>query len=448
MSSNSTPTSPGQTGAFSLVIPPTTYCAGSDVEGEVVLDFPKAQHEHIDEVIVELRGTMKVSALHPGQRIASTERRDLVSLKQSLWKRGSAYPPPDSHVLRLPFRFRLPSGPEILPSVSWDEWRDHVTISYCAEAIALRPTTFFANDKRIRKSLAVVSRGDPTLCASIRSLTAAKLGGGPTWKTVHKEKQMRRGIWGEYSTARVELLVPNKHGILPHCVDIPVLMKVKTTTARLSRAKADKHPEGKPIFPAVEIDSNNPIHVNLRQKFTVRAGGDTKDSTTEIVLAYIKPRDLPPSSYHKQWEDDTGPGDKEEMGKWVQQWTLQPTIKLHRFPPTFSCDFVDCAYTIWVEVQFPGAGNDIKVKMPITLDSGIEQAVPQKTGPRAARQLQTATALNDAPLGGGTDVPRDEEPPSLPPTYFDAVYRDVGVLDESIGARDVIIPPLASPTNS
>ena len=139
------------------------------------------------------------SVSHTAQRYPSIERRELIFLKKSLWTRGSAYPPPDSHVLRLPFRFHLPADPKILPSVFWD----YVVITYHVEAVALRPQTFFANDKRIRKRLAVVSRGDPALCASIRSL--GEVQGGPTWKTVHKEKQVRRGIWGEHSTARVEV---------------------------------------------------------------------------------------------------------------------------------------------------------------------------------------------------------------------------------------------------
>ncbi|KAM5542524.1 hypothetical protein V8D89_003983 [Ganoderma adspersum] len=441
---------PRVTGPFSLVIPPTTYCAGSDVEGEVLLEFPKVQDEQIEEVVVALRGLLEVSVLHTAQRTTSTNSRELIHLMQSIWKRGSAYPPPDSHILRIPFRFHLPSDPKILPSVSWHEWRDSVSISYYVEVTALRPTTLFANDKRIRGRLAVVSRGDPALCASIRSLRRQlDSEGGLMWKTVHNEKKVRRGLWGEYATARVELLVPSEHGVLPHCVDVPVLIQIRTATARLSRAKADKHAEGKPIFPAVALDASNPLPVTLQQHFTVRAGGggggDAKRCTNEVVLVHIKPRGLLPSShYHRHWEADTNASDGEEMGRWVQHWTLQPMVKFHRFPPTFSCDFVDCAYVMSVQVPFPGAGNDVKVSMPITLDSGIDRAVPQKSGGAAQlEQQQTETAATDAsePSGGGTEVPvlRDEEPQSVLPTYFDAVYGDAGVIGEGDGGRDAFV---------
>ena len=49
---------------FSLVIPPTIYCPGSDVEGEVLLKFPQMHDEQIEEVVVEFGGRMKVSVSH------------------------------------------------------------------------------------------------------------------------------------------------------------------------------------------------------------------------------------------------------------------------------------------------------------------------------------------------------------------------------------------------
>ncbi|KAM5542523.1 hypothetical protein V8D89_003982 [Ganoderma adspersum] len=406
---------------FSLVIPPTTYCPGSDVEGEVLLKFPQMQDEQMDEVVVEFEGRVKVIT-------ENTTEQELVSVKQSLWKRGSAYPPPGSHILRVPFRFHLPSDPKIVPSVFWNEWHHFVSIVYYVEVSALRSKTFFADDKKIRERLVVVSRGDPILCAHIRSLN--ELDGGPTWKAAHTEQPMRRGLWGEYSTARVEVLVPNAHGILPHCVDIPVHITIKTTTARISRASADRHLAGKPIFPTIAFDSNTgPISINMRQNFTVRVPGDTSTLANKSVLAHIKEEDLLPSSYYKHWEPDTRFGDRQEMGRWVQHWTVQPTVQLHRFPPTFSSELVDCAYVMSVQVPFPGMGNDVRVTIPITLDSGIDQATPRRAG-RAAGQLQGAATSSgagaDASSDGWDGVPPEE--PLPPPTYLDAVgYHNGGM---------------------
>ena len=148
------------------------------------------------------------------------------------------------------------------------------------------------------------------------------------------------------SVSILQLLVPSAHGILPHCVDIPVLIQIRTATARLSRAKADKHPTDKPIFPAVALDasSSDPLAVKLQQRFDIRAGGGAKRCTHEVVLVHIKPRELLPSSHcHRHWEADTTASDGEEMGRWVQHWTFQPMVRFNRFPPTFECDFVDCA---------------------------------------------------------------------------------------------------------
>ena len=83
----------------------------------------------------------------------------------------------------------------------------------------------------------------------------------------------------------------------------------------------------------------------MHQSFTFRVRGETSTLTNKSVLAHVKEKDMLPSSYYKHWEPeaDTQPGDRQEKGRWVQHWTLQPTIKLHRFPPTFSSELVDCA---------------------------------------------------------------------------------------------------------
>ena len=147
----------------------------------------------------------------------------------------------------------------------------------------------------------------------------------------------------------------NEHGILPHCVPIPVRIEVKTATARLARAKADKHPAGKPIFPALALaldssnHTNNCISISAHQTFTVRARGSIDVSTNEFVVAHVMEGDLLLSSYYRHWQadTDTDPDDnlnvKEETGRWVQHWTLQPTVPLDCFPPTFSSELVDCA---------------------------------------------------------------------------------------------------------
>ena len=75
-------------------------------------------------------------------------------------------------------------------------------------------------------------------------------------------------------------------------------------------------------------------------------------------------------------------------------------------------------YVMSVEVPFPGMGNDVKVSMPITLDSGIDRAVAQKGGGAAPQaRMERAAARPSESLGGGGDVavPRVEEPPSALP---------------------------------
>ena len=71
-----------------------------------------------------------------------------------------------------------------------------------------------------------------------------------------------------------------------------------------------------------------------------------------------------------------------------------------------------------MEVPFPGVGNSIHVSMPVTLDSGIDEAMRIKSG-RVVHQRQATTTTtstdNDASSGGRTEVAQDVGPPNLPP---------------------------------
>ena len=46
------------TQALTLSVPSTLYCAGSDVEGEVLLDFRQVQQENIQHVHIKLKGSV------------------------------------------------------------------------------------------------------------------------------------------------------------------------------------------------------------------------------------------------------------------------------------------------------------------------------------------------------------------------------------------------------
>ncbi|KAI1789244.1 hypothetical protein LXA43DRAFT_893215, partial [Ganoderma leucocontextum] len=269
--------------ALTVVVPPTIHCGGSFIEGEGLLNFRQLQEENFDEVCVELSGDIHTCVLSCRGISTSTKRSTgyVSSQIYMQWSRGTANHQPDTDVLRLPFRFPLPDGS---PSFHFHAWEINGSVLHAINTTGVRRGNFKVN-KKVHSPIMVLPKdeagGDPSLRASIRALGEPE--GGPTWKTAHKETHMRRGLRGEhrfFSSSKHLLLVPNEHGILPHWVDIPVLIKVKTTTGRLARRKADKHPEGKPVFPAVEIETYS-IDITLRRTDVIRVGEGANESVKD-----------------------------------------------------------------------------------------------------------------------------------------------------------------------
>ncbi|EJF62125.1 hypothetical protein DICSQDRAFT_169156 [Dichomitus squalens LYAD-421 SS1] len=421
--------SPSPVGAFTVEIPPTLYCAGSFIEGHVILNFIQLQHENIERVIVKFRGMTWVTVGRGyGEQAVVRERREIISLKRELWYRGSASPLPGEYKLRLPFRFHIPAEPYILPSMYFDELKDHVRVLYSVIVTGVRPWTPHLN-RIIRRPLAVVSKGNPKLMNKLlnvsRPVTPSDGSSSSTkWRRAFKERQVRRGLFGEHSAARVELYVPFTSGTLPLFTEIPVVIKVKTTTACMSRSKADKHAPERPIFPALELEYY-PVHLRLRRRLVLRAEADTKECLSDIWSTALRKDALKPVTTEKEWVTEMCPekGVREDSGRWVQRWKLQTRVRLD-VPPTFSSELVDCTYALWLKVPFPGMGNDVTLEMPITLDSAIDQAIPWAMPHRRSSTFLRATS--PATLIGPQS---NEDVLGLPPAYWDVNSYDWGVID-------------------
>ena len=82
------------------------------------------------------------------------ETRPLVNEEQSLWTKGSAYPPAESDVLRIPFQFRLPEN--LPPSFHYDGIGKRASVLYSVKATGARPG-LLKFDKQIAKPIAIVS---------------------------------------------------------------------------------------------------------------------------------------------------------------------------------------------------------------------------------------------------------------------------------------------------
>ncbi|TBU44361.1 hypothetical protein BD309DRAFT_40826 [Dichomitus squalens] len=393
------------TQAISLVIPSTIYSSGSQVEGEVSVDFRQSTQDKIQEVHVKLRGFAQTMITR--DKTTLREVHPLVFSNLSLWSHGGEYPAPGSDILRLPFRFRLPDM--LPPSFQYSGFQKSASVLYSVTVVGVRSGTFQMN-RRIRVPLVVLPR-------DVHGMQVRQAIPSSGFRTVYVEEKIRRGLWGDYATARVEFSLPDIQE-LPLFCDIPYQVKIITTTAPLTAAKAAAQPEDKPIFPS---PPSNPTDNNLKlcgrillraRQFTAMADSDityilgegTNASKTKVTV----------ETYERVWtplrtrEEKKEAGGPEERGVWVQKIKFSAKMRL-TVPPSF------VSRLIHSEVPFPGLGNNLKLRVPMSITSGID-----------------APMSLDQPGATHTDGDTPPPPPllDLPPSYWDVNDRDWGNLDE------------------
>ena len=126
------------------------------------------------------------------------EVQPLIHSNLSVWSHGSEYPAPGSDLLRLPFCFRLPDT--LPPSFQYQGFQKSASVLYSVTAVGVRPGTFQMN-RRIRTPLVILPM-DQLGMQVRRTLPSA------SFRMVYAEEKMRRGLWGDYATARVEVRLP------------------------------------------------------------------------------------------------------------------------------------------------------------------------------------------------------------------------------------------------
>jgi len=184
--------------SISLTVANQIRVAGSNLSGEVELNFPLIQEEQLEEVHVKLRGSVYTLIGQIRTDLTETEEIFLVREETSVWTRGSAYPPPDSHVLRIPFSFTLPHHTP--PSCDYSAIDGRAVVRYIIEAVGVRPGALRMN-KRVFRSIAVLP-ADP---AGARIRSALRLGWTGGWASVTKEKQIRASLFGGHAIVKLEV---------------------------------------------------------------------------------------------------------------------------------------------------------------------------------------------------------------------------------------------------
>ncbi|OBZ65614.1 hypothetical protein A0H81_14404 [Grifola frondosa] len=363
--------------AITLEIAPALFVAGDPVEGEVVLDFPLVQEEEIEEIVVKLRGSIRTQTRLGESYLIETTK--VVHENKSLWSRGHVYPPPDTHVLRLPFKFELPArGPS---SFDFTGFGKSASVRYMIQVIGVRG--IFHLDRIIKRPLAVV-QPDPRGAELRLELHAGWRG---EWGRRNQEEKIRKGIWGDYSTVKAELWIPHMD-TLPLFVPIPFTVKVTSITAP-TKLK-DTHPE-EPIFPTIPQTASE-IELELRRTISLTARNVSSDA--EEIVAELLTSVPNHAAVVEMAEKIWIPKGDDGKGTWVQETKFHSTMTL-RCPPTFKLETLCVNYYLHLKVPFPGIGNSLRANLPITISSGVASMVDRALHPDTPPTLDLPPAYWD-----------------------------------------------------
>ncbi|KIP10197.1 hypothetical protein PHLGIDRAFT_22411 [Phlebiopsis gigantea 11061_1 CR5-6] len=380
--------------ALSLVFNPRiARVPGEVLQGEVHLYFPTLLSDNIEEVHLKLRGSVvtKITRQQGQNQVTRRQREDLARETVSLWQKGGAYPPPDSHTLVLPFRFQLPSN--LPPSCSFGGYHWSATIGYALEAVGERSGLHF--NRREFASFPVLPANPEG--AGLRSfMTMEGWHGG--WTTLERRAEIRRGIWGDYSEVKAILVLPALEAF-PIQTPIPFSLNIVTITKAM---KQDDIKEGEPIFPAPPtLPKDLEFEMNRRVYVYARGWSRTSDDSAIARLGGFGESIVPQYSANVQFEpmdkvwipSQDSHDEKKRKGQWKQETTVKSVFVITQ-PPAFSTTTINTSYSAELRIDFPGIGNDLKFKFPLNVISCV------------------------APPGTqGWDGP-PPEPLDLPPSYF------------------------------
>ncbi|OBZ65041.1 hypothetical protein A0H81_14953 [Grifola frondosa] len=351
---------------LTLYLAPTLFVAGSIIKGEVELNFAELQEEQIDEVHVKLRGDVH-TWIHNNQT-SFFEYTSLVRENAPIWSRGTVYPTPGTHLLRVPFSLTLPAG--LPPSFHFRAFQRTASVRYSIQLVGVRPGSFRIN-RRIRRPLAVV----PTDPAGAPVASALRLGWLGPWRTAECQDKIRKGLlWGDYAHVKAELTLPAVD-VLTLFAPIPLTITVTTTTAPAKRRDAESSTSSKPIFPAP------PQHPQTSSSPST-AGSTSAPRCSPPPASSSSSLHAPPvhvdiEGPDKEWVPaETAENDKEkpekqsakgdgdgEKGVWVQRVTMRLAVSL-ACPPSFAIDNIKNDYFVRLKIPFAGIGNPSSSSSP------------------------------------------------------------------------------------
>lgn len=325
---------------------------GGIVEGIVKLNFVRLQEEHVDEVRVELKGS--ANTLVQVGLVSPQEHHRLVDLKLSVWTRGSAFPPPGSHFLILPFQFELPYG--LPPSIVQAVIGGKADIVYKVEAIGVRSAVLHSN---LRTSLHIaVVPPDPN---GIQLRSNLEAGWNGHWTTATEHKKMRRDFWGAYAEVKMEFVRPMLPGI-PLFTKIPFIVSITTWS------KPTKH-DDEHTWPVLPTEPRQ-VRFELRQRVAISAQARQNTPGVRVLPlgdVWDCPRHVKTETSEREWIPTTT---DPTVGCWKQEVAFGSVFKL-KCTPSFNESYLIVHHHLHLQVNFGGMFNTISMDIPITVLSGM-----------------------------------------------------------------------------
>ncbi|KAI0783732.1 hypothetical protein C8Q75DRAFT_736575 [Abortiporus biennis] len=337
---------------------------GEIVSGEVVLHFPQVHEDKLEEVHVNLRGQVEASVSTEFENDRPRRQRiKVVEQNISVWTKGSSYPSPDSQTLRLPFEFQLPD--EVLPSCEYSAEGKYAHVWYLVEVVGVGQGVL-QGIHRIERPFSVVPPDRPGN-ATRDALLAGWLG---EWNTIRHSGKIRRGLWGGYADATIELQLPSINSF-PLFVKIPFELKVTTVTKEMKYEEAEETSTDRlfpspPIHPK-EVEFVLRRHVHLNAQGWKDAGTDTVSAIGGMGKDTENQKLVEVQVGNKQW----APSQKNKRtGSWRQETTMRSFLLL-KWNPSFETPIFSMDHILRIKVSFPGMGNNLEKDIPICIKSGM-----------------------------------------------------------------------------
>ncbi|KAI9059986.1 hypothetical protein FKP32DRAFT_1595734 [Trametes sanguinea] len=385
---------PSSSGIF-IHLTNVIHVSGCPIDGKARLYLWRLREDDIEEIRLEFRGRATTRVTRNG--IVQTEATSLVHTDIPLWVHDVQDDDPDLGYIEAwrPFNIQLP--PHLPPTLCHSAPAASLEVRYTLTVVGIRPAIPH-NERRIHIPIVVVPR-DSSASVNVKTrLPGTGVLADPTpWKTERAEKRIRRGLWGQYATAQVQITLPDVSA-LPLYTRIPFFTDILTTSPPLTRAKADTFSSGKPVFPSVPT-AFTALDFRLRRRLRVRADTLIENVSSDIavftrataVISAVQ-GETPPGWWQPLHGVETkGPG---EMGRWVQRSRFRSTFQL-ACAPSFTTDTIECQYFLELTVPFSGAGNDVQMSLPVRVTSGLD-------APAARDKLDSP-----APLEAHWDFPAD-----------------------------------------